>query len=81
MENISLNELQSAILSLIYQNCQITITELSGILNINNSAVQRNIEYMKDAGILIREGGRFGGKWIIMNTTDSQNMNINHLIK
>ncbi len=65
MNHIDLSEAQLAILSLIENNNKITIIEISGILDINTSAVQRNVEYLKDTEILKREGGRYGGKWII----------------
>ncbi len=65
MNNIDLSDAQLAVLSLIENNNKITIIEISGVLNINTSAVQRNVEYLKDTEILKREGGRYRGKWII----------------
>ncbi len=67
MNNIDLSETQLAVLSLIKSNNQITIFEMSEILRINTSAVQRNVEFLKDTEILKREGGRNGGKWMILN--------------
>ena len=60
-----MNNTQSTILSLIGQDNSITISEISDRLNINRSAVQKSIEDMKEAEILKREGGRFGGKWVV----------------
>jgi predicted HTH transcriptional regulator len=78
MDNISLKELQRSILSLMEQNGQITIVEISKTLNINTSSVQRNIEFLKDVEILSREGGRFGGKWIINKRINFNNRLISH---
>ena len=62
---VEMNNTQSTILSLIVQDSSITISGISDRLNINRSAVQKNIEDLKEAEILKREGGRFGGKWVI----------------
>ena len=60
------NNTQSTILSLIVQDSSITISGISDRLNISRSAVQKNIEDLKEAEILKREGGRFGGKWVVL---------------
>ncbi|KAA6303193.1 MAG: hypothetical protein EZS26_000796 [Candidatus Ordinivivax streblomastigis] len=55
------------ILKLIEQNQKTTIIELSKQLNISDRAVKNNINKLKNAGILSREGADKNGHWKINN--------------
>ncbi len=67
----NLTDVHTAILSLMEKDVQITISDISKTLEMNQSAVQRHIEHLKDAEILKREGGRSTGKWVIRRSDDS----------
>jgi fido (protein-threonine AMPylation protein)/DNA-binding transcriptional ArsR family regulator len=55
------------ILKLIEQNPKFTIIELSKQLNISDRAVKNNINKLKNAGIISREGADKNGYWKINN--------------
>lgn len=52
----------------ILQNNSITIDELAGKTSLHRSAVQKNIEYLKKKGFLLRTGSRKNGHWQISRT-------------
>jgi ATP-dependent DNA helicase RecG len=54
------------ILSIIREDDSVTITQLSTMLQINTSAIQKHINNLKTKGIVRREGADKGGKWIII---------------
>jgi len=62
----TLSEIQLKIIHLFGENPKISYKEMAEILEINTSAIQKHIDKLKQAGILQREGGDFGGKWIIL---------------
>lgn len=47
----------------ILQNRRITISEMAERLSIHRSAVQKNIEWLKDNGFIMRRGSRRNGYW------------------
>lgn len=47
----------------IMQNRRITISEMAGQLSIHRSAVQKNIEWLKNNGFIARQGSRRNGYW------------------
>ena len=49
----------------IKENPQITIPELSSILNVTDRTVERQISKLKEIGLIKREGGRKKGYWIV----------------
>lgn len=61
-----LTDRQQEVLNLIIDNNQITKTELAEKLGINVSAVQKQIENLKQKGILKRIGPKFGGNWEVI---------------
>ena len=58
-----LSEIQQKIIELMLKNSKISRNELSNILNINASAIQKHINKLKKAGIIQREGADRGGYW------------------
>lgn len=62
----SLNETRIKILSLINENNSISINSLSQSLEISTTAIDKNLNYLKDLGILEREGSAKKGKWKII---------------
>ncbi len=61
-----LSETQQKIIKYIESNPQISRKELSMLLNINVSAVQKHIDKLKKEGVIYREGADRGGYWIII---------------
>ncbi|MBU1873587.1 winged helix-turn-helix transcriptional regulator, partial [bacterium] len=53
-------------LNLIEQNNKISRKQLSDILNINPSAIQKHINKLKQKGLLKRVGSAKGGYWEII---------------
>ncbi|MCH5332169.1 MAG: winged helix-turn-helix transcriptional regulator, partial [Alistipes sp.] len=66
---IQLTSIQSAILSAIAEMPTITMDELSAKIGIGRSSVYNNIKELKERKILLREGRKNDGKWIVL--TDS----------
>jgi len=62
-----LTERQEEILNLIEQNNKISRKQLSEILNINPSAIQKHINKLKQKGFLKRIGPAKGGYWEIIS--------------
>lgn len=53
------------IIELIIDNPQISRQELADILGLSTNGINWQIKKLKAQGILKREGGRKGGRWII----------------
>jgi len=60
-----------AIIKAIHQDHKITKTALADILGISPTALDNNIEYLKDAGLLDRKGTK-GGTWILHYITPEE---------
>ena len=61
-----LTERQIGVLRLIQANPAISRRELAEKLGINQSAVQKHLEALKDKGVLKRIGGAKGGSWAVV---------------
>jgi predicted HTH transcriptional regulator len=59
-----INETQKKILFLIAQNPSITIEQISEVIQINKRNTEKNISVLRNAGLVLREGGRKTGRWI-----------------
>jgi len=64
-ENVGLNSLQNAILSLIKNNFQITQKEMANQLNVTSRTIERNVSELKNKGILNKSRSKKKGEWII----------------
>ena len=62
---VKLSEIQSKIITLIAKNNTVSQSEIAKKLKINESTVYRNIEKLKQLGILERKGSDKTGNWII----------------
>ena len=59
-------EMRQEILQLIRSCPTITIDELAENLGIRRSAVQKHVNRLKDAGIIVRTGARKNGQWWVV---------------
>ncbi|MDR1993610.1 MAG: winged helix-turn-helix transcriptional regulator [Nitrososphaerota archaeon] len=59
------NEIQTKILALIRENPSVTIPELAEKVGIANRNVEKNLKFLKDNGIIKREGAKKKGEWIV----------------
>ena len=71
-----LTERQEEILNLIEQNNKISRKQLSDILNINPSAIQKHINKLKQKGLLKRIGPDKGGYWEVITDTQKTTQKI-----
>lgn len=60
-----LTERQLIILNLIKANVRIKIEDMSRMLKVNEKTIRRDLANLQEKGIIIREGGRKNGHWII----------------
>lgn len=65
-ENVQENVRVSSILILIKQNSEITLKELSEKLNVTSKTIQRDLEQLKQNGIVERIGSDRKGQWKIL---------------
>ncbi len=63
VEKLTKNRLM--ILHCIHENPQISKREMETIVNISSSAIDNNIAFLKKSGLLSRQGGAKGGRWMI----------------
>ena len=62
---IKLNNTQTQIINLIRDNPSITQKEMSEIIGMALPTIRKNVQILKNKGILIREGATKKGIWII----------------
>lgn len=63
VEKLSGNRIE--ILKAIHYNSKISKKELETIIGLSGTAIDNNIEALKELGLLEREGSAKGGQWII----------------
>ncbi len=61
-----ISERQMQIIELIHENPRISRKEISEILGINQSAVQKHMETLKKKGVIRRVGPARGGHWEVV---------------
>ena len=59
----NLNITQNRIVEIMRDNPQITISELSKIIGMNNSSIKKNIAKLKEDGVIERVGSDKSGSW------------------
>jgi ATP-dependent DNA helicase RecG len=64
IEVINLNKRQKDIVKIIKLDSEITVRTLGEKLEVNKATIQRDLNYLKEEGVLTREGGT-RGKWIL----------------
>lgn len=57
---------RNAILDLIKHHPEMTAAEIVLIQNVSARTIERDIDWLKSKGIIIREGSRSAGKWVII---------------
>jgi predicted HTH transcriptional regulator len=79
---MKITDTQGRIIDILKDNPKLSYKKMSEILNINISAIQKQIEKMKQMGIVEREGADFGGYWKIKNkdllTSQGKHIKIPH---
>ena len=58
------------ILKMISDNPKVTRKQMSSELGISDRMVAKYLKKLQDNGIVRREGGKFGGEWVIIDTED-----------
>ena len=54
------------ILSILFGKPHISASELALILNTSARTIERDLEWLKKNGLVVREGADHGGKWIVL---------------
>jgi ATP-dependent DNA helicase RecG len=62
-----LGENRKKILQWMLSHPKVTIDELSIVIGISTTAIEKNIKYLKDRGYIKRNGGDKGGWWEVVN--------------
>lgn len=65
-EEMNLTGTRKKILAYIRGNKKISIAELAEALSLHRSAVQKNIQYLKNHGFLRRSGSTRAGSWLLL---------------
>ncbi len=63
---VVLTQRQHLLLSIMRENDRVTTEELKERLHVSVATVNREITTLKKAQVLVREGGDFGGRWIVL---------------
>jgi ATP-dependent DNA helicase RecG len=63
--NDGINEIQTRLIGVIRENPVVTVPELAEKVGIAYRTVERNLKFLKDNGIIEREGAKKKGKWIV----------------
>ena len=72
-----LSERQKFILQLIEEDAFVTTNEMSLKTGVTTRTIKRGIEYLQEQRIIVREGGREEGRWIIVDKQSDKNRNAN----
>lgn len=72
-----LSERQKFILQLIEEDAFVTTNEMSLKTSVTTRTIKRGIEYLQEQRIIVREGGREEGRWIIVDKQSDKNRNAN----
>ena len=54
------------ILSILFGKPHISASKLALILNTSARTIERDLEWLKKNGLVVREGADHGGKWIVL---------------
>lgn len=57
---------RKAILDLIRNNPSISASEIAIILKVSARTIEQDFDWLKDRGIIVREGSRSDGRWIVV---------------
>ncbi|MGL5894325.1 MAG: HTH domain-containing protein, partial [Bacteroidales bacterium] len=62
-----MSEKKQLILKLIENNNKISAKELAAELDVTSRTIERELQKLKEEGIIVRQGGARGGYWKIIN--------------
>ena len=68
----SAKERRWKILSLLRLNPTISAHEIALVLNVSTRTIERDLEWLKKAGAIMRDGADCGGKWVVLH---NENLN------
>ena len=57
---------RKVILDLIRINPSISASEIAIILKVSARTIERDFDWLKDRGIIVREGSRSDGRWVVV---------------
>lgn len=63
---VKINDTQRIILELISADSKIIVESMAEKLNLSTRAIEKNIRYLREVGVLIRRGGRKEGHWEVL---------------
>ena len=67
-----LSERQRLVMQMIQKNDTITINAIAHETKASEITIKRDLAYLQEKGILIREGGRKNGRWVVVNSQKKQ---------
>ena len=65
-EKYKKNKRKQAIVGVIRSNPSVTVDEIADKLDVNEKTIRRDIKELRDNDIIQREGGNYGGRWVIL---------------
>ena len=68
----SAKERRRKILSLLRPNPTISAHEIALVLNVSTRTIERDLEWLKKVGAIMRDGADFGRKWVVLH---NENLN------
>jgi ATP-dependent DNA helicase RecG len=66
----AIDDVDRMILKLMSDNSAVTVSSISESIGLNVRSIQRRIRALRDAGIVLREGNKYRGWWIIAEDID-----------
>ncbi len=60
------NKRKQGIIGMMISNSKITIETLADKLDVSKKTIKRDISELQQHGIIKREGGDFGGRWVVL---------------
>ena len=64
-QKMNLNSTQKAIIAMIRDNEKVTQNVMSVQLGLSSSTIKKNVNVLRENGIIFREGSTKAGKWIV----------------
>lgn len=62
----------SSVLDAIKKNGDATVAELASMTGLSTSTVTRRIRQLRDSGVIVREGSKAKGRWVVVGSEGSQ---------
>ncbi len=68
--DISFTKTEAAILEIIKYDERATIDSLSSAIGVKNRTIERSLTSLQNKGVLIREGSKKSGRWVVLSVVD-----------